>query len=80
MFTTIHYLPTKLIKEVETYRSQHLVLNQFKFREVPGYRYKPQMDLSDTEEGQVKWSCLVTLFFWCKDNCMEEMNEFVHFL
>lgn len=27
----------------------------------------------------VKWNCLVTLFFWCKHNCIEE-SELVEFL
>ncbi|KAG5622018.1 hypothetical protein H5410_007236 [Solanum commersonii] len=28
----------------------------------------------------VKWKCLETLFFWCKQNCIEEVEELVDFL
>ncbi|KAL3378631.1 hypothetical protein AABB24_004516 [Solanum stoloniferum] len=28
----------------------------------------------------VKWNCLETLFFWCKQNCIEEIEELVEFV
>lgn len=27
----------------------------------------------------VKWNCLVSLFSWCKENCIEEVDELIDF-
>ncbi|WMV07056.1 hypothetical protein MTR67_000441 [Solanum verrucosum] len=30
--------------------------------------------------NDVKWNCLVSLFFWCEENYIEEVDDFVDFL